>query len=42
MVTIYREDKKPMKILTNDFDRSAIEIANLYKQRWQIELFLNG
>ncbi|MCB1595754.1 MAG: IS4 family transposase [Gammaproteobacteria bacterium] len=39
MVTIYREDKKPMKILTNDFDRSAIEIANLYKQRWQIELF---
>lgn len=39
LVTVYREDKKPMQIITNDFDRSAIEIADLYKQRWQIELF---
>jgi hypothetical protein len=39
LVTVYREDKKPMQIITNDFNRSAIEIAELYKQRWQVELF---
>lgn len=26
-------------LLTNDLERSAIEIAELYKSRWQIELF---
>ena len=26
-------------LVTNDFKRSAEEIAELYKQRWQIELF---
>ncbi len=25
--------------ITNDFERSAQQIADLYKQRWQIELF---
>jgi hypothetical protein len=25
--------------LTNNFDVSALEIANLYKNRWQIEVF---
>ena len=39
LVTIFRVDKKPMEIITNDFERDAQEIANLYKQRWQIELF---
>lgn len=39
LVTVYREGKKPMKLITNDFQRSAREIADLYKQRWQIELF---
>ncbi len=39
LVTIFREDKKPMKIITNDFNRDAQEMADLYKQRWQIELF---
>jgi len=39
LVTIFREDKKPMEIITNDFKRDAQEIADLYKQRWQIELF---
>lgn len=39
LVTVFREDKKPMDIITNDFDRTAEEIADLYKQRWQIELF---
>ncbi len=36
---MHREDnKKPMTLVTNDFDRSAEDVANLYKQRWQIEL----
>ena len=30
---------KMLRILTNDLDASAQEIADLYKQRWQIELF---
>jgi len=39
LVTVERLDKKPMRIISNDFDRSASEIAELYKDRWQIELF---
>ena len=30
---------KTLRIVTNDLDASAEEIADLYKQRWQIELF---
>ena len=30
---------KVLRIVTNDLDASAEEIADLYKQRWQIELF---
>lgn len=30
---------KTIRILTNDLDAPAGEIADLYKQRWQIELF---
>jgi IS4 transposase len=30
---------KMLRIVTNDLDASAEEIAGLYKQRWQIELF---
>ena len=30
---------KMLRIVTNDLDASAQEIADLYKQRWQIELF---
>jgi IS4 transposase len=30
---------KVLRILTNDLDAPAIEIADLYKRRWQIELF---
>jgi len=33
------EDGKVLSFITNDMERSAIEIAGLYKQRWQIELF---
>ncbi len=30
---------KMLRIVTNDLDAPAQEIADLYKQRWQIELF---
>lgn len=33
------EEKAPLVLVTNDFKRSDKEIAELYKQRWQIELF---
>jgi len=32
-------DNKVLTFITNDLNRSAGEIASLYKQRWQIELF---
>lgn len=33
------EDNKRLVFISNDLHRSAEEIAELYKQRWQIELF---
>lgn len=33
------ETGKELRILTNDLDAPADEIADLYKRRWQIELF---
>ena len=33
------EDGKLLSFVTNDTKRTATEIADLYKQRWQIELF---
>ncbi len=39
-VTFVREeDQKQLVFITNDLERTAVEIAALYKQRWQIELF---
>lgn len=39
-VVVEREPgREPLRLVTNDFARSAAEIAELYKQRWQIELF---
>lgn len=39
-VVVRRDDKDtPLTLVTNDFKRSAEEIADLYKQRWDIELF---
>lgn len=38
-VIVEREGKSPLVLVTNDFSRSDTEIAELYKQRWQIELF---
>jgi putative transposase len=38
-VTVARPDKdEPLYLLTNDLDRPAAEIAQLYKERWDIEL----
>jgi putative transposase len=38
-VIVQREGKEPLILVTNDFSRSDAEIGELYKQRWQIELF---
>lgn len=38
-VIVAREDKEPLHLVTNDHRRTAEEIAELYKERWQIELF---
>ena len=39
-IVIHRPDKPtPLVLATNDMDRSAQEIARLYQQRWEIELF---
>jgi putative transposase len=37
-VTVRREQGGVVTLLTNDLDRSAVEIGALYKGRWQIEL----
>jgi IS4 transposase len=38
-VRVVIETGKVLRIVTNDLDASAQEIADLYEQRWQIELF---
>jgi IS4 transposase len=38
-VTVRIETGKILRILSNDLDAPAQEIAALYKRRWQIELF---
>ena len=39
-VTVVRPDKAtPIVLATNDFESSALEIAQRYKERWGIELF---
>lgn len=38
-ITVRISTGKILRILTNDLDAPAQEIADLYKQRWQIELF---
>jgi IS4 transposase len=37
-IKIRRENGGVMTLLTNDLARTAVEIADLYKSRWQIEL----
>lgn len=38
-VTIARPDKTALVLATNDLESSALEIAQSYKERWDIELF---
>ena len=38
-IGVLTETGKPLRILTNDLDAPAQEIADLYKRRWDIELF---
>ena len=38
-IFVQREGKSPLVLVTNDLKRSSEEIADLYKSRWQIELF---
>jgi DDE family transposase/uncharacterized protein DUF4372 len=38
-IRVIIETGKMLRIVTNDLDAPAQEIADLYKQRWQIELF---
>jgi len=38
-IGVLTETGKPLRILTNDLDATAQEIADLYKRRWAIELF---
>lgn len=38
-IRVMIESGAVLRIVTNDLDASAEEIADLYKQRWQIELF---
>lgn len=40
LVTVWLEDKQEeLVLLTNNFDLAASTIADIYKERWQIELF---
>ena len=38
-IVVTSETGKPLRLLSNDLDAPAEEIADLYKRRWQIELF---
>ena len=38
-IRVTTETGKQLRILTNDLDAPADEIAELYKRRWQVELF---
>jgi hypothetical protein len=38
-IVVRTEAGETLRLLTNDLDASAQEIADLYKRRWQIELF---
>jgi len=38
-ITIKRDTGEVFDILTNDKQRSAVELAHCYKARWQVELF---
>lgn len=37
-VLVERDGKAPMRLITNNLEAPAVDIAALYKERWQIEL----
>jgi IS4 transposase len=37
-IRVRRDDRSKITLVTNDMERSAVEIAGCYKARWQIEL----
>jgi IS4 transposase len=37
-IRVRRDDGSKLTLLTNDLERSAVQIASLYRTRWQIEL----
>ena len=37
-IRVRRDDGTKITLITNDMERSAVEIAGFYKKRWQIEL----
>lgn len=39
MVNFYDADKEEFKFITNNQDVSALEVTNIYKNRWKIEVF---
>jgi IS4 transposase len=42
-VSVYKEDEnKVIHIITNNLDWTARTIADLYKKRWDIELFFKA
>jgi IS4 transposase len=38
-IVVKTESGETLRLLTNDLDAAAQEIADLYKRRWQVELF---
>jgi putative transposase len=38
-IAVHRPGEEPLVLITNDLESPATEIAQLYKERWQIELF---
>jgi hypothetical protein len=43
MVEYYDDEKDMMLVfITNNFEVSSLDIARLYRNRWQIEVFFNG
>lgn len=38
-ITVRRDGKQDMVLITNDLRRTAVQVAHCYKARWQIELF---